>query len=432
MVPSPSFTLPQETPLYRRRYRRVALLWSAAVGLLVPLYFLGIADASHLGWDFRAYHAAARAVLHGEPFVGIDPGVPGVSYVYPPISVVLFLPQGAVGNWRVGFALQSVLNAGAALALAALVVHTVESHRGRLPATDRLLVAGFCLGSAPALAVLGLGQVDALVALALGGAFVALERERGGLAGVAVGGAALVKVFPIALGLWLAWRRAWRALGAAVATGVAGLAMGALWFGLDAYRRYLGVLAERSRVAEFAGTVSADFFAMSLSRPLSQALPGVDPHLYAPLGALLVAPAAVLVAGRERRSDVTDRLATYLVAVASVLLVSPASNVLYVVYVYFPLLCLLYLDTSRRGRSLLLAGTAAIAFPVQPGHVGAALTAAGAPVALSASVAAAAREVLTVVSVPLVGLLAILAWCSLRTVRGRRTPTVDVRAEGAD
>lgn len=414
----------------RREYRRATLLWSAACGLLVPVYFLGIADVSHLAWDFRAYHAAAEAALRGDPFVGIDTGLPGVRYVYPPISVALFLPQAAVGGWRLAFALQTAVNVAAALGVAAMVVRTVERRRGRLPAVDRLLVAGFCFGSAPAVAVLGQGQVDTLIALALAGAFVAVERDRPVVAGATLAGAALVKVFPAALGLWLVWRRAWRALAAAVATGVAGLAAGALWFGLDAYRRYFGVLAGRSRVAEFAGTVSPNFFSMSLSRPLSQLLPGIDPQLYVPLSLLALLPVAGLVARRER--TFADRLATYLVAITVVLLVSPASNALYVVYVYFPLLCLLYLDATGRGQSLLLAGTAAVALPVQPAHVGDILAAAGVPAPVSAHVLAVVRPVLTVASVPLVGLLAVLAWCALRAARSHSHTTADVRPAGAD
>jgi len=414
----------------RAEYRRSVLLWAVACGALVPAYFLGAAEVSHFAWDFHAYYAAAEAALDGQAFVGIDPGPPGVSYVYPPISVLLFLPQAAAGDWQVAFLLQTALNVAAALGLAALVLRTVEAERGRLPAVDRVLIGAFCVGSAPIVAVFGQGQVDALIALALAGAFVALERRRHGVAGGLLGAAALVKVFPAALGLWLVWRRAWRALAAAVATGLSGLAVGGLLFGLDAYARYFEVLAGRSRIAEFAGTVSPNFFAMSLYRPLSQLVPAADPVLYAPLSVLAVAPVAGLVARRER--TLTDRLATYLVAVAAMLLVSPASNVLYVVYVYFPLLCLLHLDGAGPGQSLLVAGIAALAFPVQPAHVGTALTAVGAPASVSAAVVGVVRPVLTVASLPLLGLVAVLAWCALRAVRRRDAPAVEVRPARAD
>lgn len=431
MLPIPSLpSLRRRGSTSRLDARRAVLLWAVASGVLVPIYFVGIADVSHFAWDYRAYYIAAEAALAGEPFVGITPGLPGVAYVYPPISVALFLPQAAVGGWRLAFALQTLLNVLAALGVAALATSTIETYRGRLSRVDRLLVVGFCLGTAPMVAVLGLGQVDSLIALALAGTFVALEHDRQSIAGAVLAGAALVKVFPVVLGLWLVWRRAWRAVVAAVVTGLAGLALGALLFGIDAYRRYFDVLAGRSRIAEFADTVSPDFFAMSLYRPLSQALPSVDPSLYAVLAGLFLSLTVGFVAHRER--GFLDRLRTYLVAITAMLLVSPASNSLYVVYVFFPLVCLLYLDTTTRGQSLLLGGTAAITFPVQPAQIGAAVAIAGVPAPFDAHILAAAQTALTVVSVPLVGLLAILGWCLLRAAHREATVNTTPRPTGGD
>ena len=430
MSPRPGSPLPLRQRLHAPNTLRIVLLAGIVGGLLVPMYFFGMAETTYFAWDFRAYYTAAEAALHGQPFVGIETNIPGVSYVYPPISVVLFLPQAAAGGWKVAFALQTLCNVGMALALAALTIHTIEARRARLSSVDRLLIGGFCLGTAPAMAVFGQGQVDMLIALALAGAFVALERDRGGLAGVALAGASLVKVFPVVLGLWLVWRRAWRAVVAAILTGLAGLALGWVWFGLDAYWRYLDVLATRSRVAEFAGTVSPDFFAMSLHRPLSQLLPQIEPHLYLPLSVLVVTPSLALVARREH--GLTGRLTTYLVAIIAMLLVSPASNALYVVYAYFPILALLYLDAASRAQSLLLAGMATIAFPVQPAQITAALTMAGVPDPLRSHVLFVAREVLTVASLALLGLVTILVWATLRAIRSQRAATVERRPAHAD
>lgn len=391
--------------------KRALLLASIAGGLLVPLYFLVLAPTTYLGWDFHAYYAAASAALAGDPFVGVDTGIRGVTYVYPPPSVFAFLPLAPVGNWLVAFALQSVLNVAAALGVAALVVHTVERRQDRLRPSDRLLIAACCVGSAPVIAALGLGQVDTLVALALASAFLALESGRESIAGSLLGAAALVKLFPAALGVWLLYRRAWRALAAAVATGITGLVAGAAFFGVDAYRRFLTVLATRSRLDAFAETVSPNFFAMSLSRPLSQLLPPVPPVTYVVASVLLVSP--VLWRVTSGGSTLPDRLATFLAFLTAILVVSPASNTTYVLYLYFPALCLLYLDTDRR-QSLLLAGFAAVSFPIQPAQVSAALAAAGTPAPVQQSVSAVATSSLTVVSVPLLGCLSILAWCGMR------------------
>mgnify|MGYP000318433121 CR=1 FL=1 len=415
---------------HTRNIVRAVLLACIVGGLLVPLYFFGMAEMTYFAWDFRAYYTAAEAALHGRPFVGIETDIPGVSYVYPPISVVLFVPQTAAGGWKLAFALQTLLNVCMALALAALTIRTIEARRARLASIDRLLIIGFCLGTAPAVAVFGQGQVDMLIALALAGAFVALERGKQGLAGVVLAGASLVKVFPAALGLWLVWRRAWRGVVAALVTGLAGLALGWVWFGLDAYWRYLDVLASRSRLAEFAGTVSPNFFAMSLHRPLSQLLPQIDPDLYLPLSVLVVAPSLALVTRRER--GVSGRLTTYLVAIIAMLLVSPASNALYVVYAYFPILTLLYLDAAGRAQSLLLAGIVTVAFPVQPAQIATALTMAGVPDPLRSQLLFVAREVLTVASLPLLGLVTILTWATLRAMTSQRAATPERRPARAD
>lgn len=406
------------------------LLVCVAGGLLVPLYFLGMADVSHFAWDFRAYYLAADAALHGDAFVGIDTGLPGVSYVYPPISVVLFMPQAATGSWEFAFALHTALNVAAALGLAYLIVRTIEARRGPLSTLNRLLIIGFCLCSAPSMAVLGLGQIDLLLAFAFGGVFVAVEQDRELTAGAVLALTALVKVFPVVLGIWLIWRRAWRAVGAAIATGVTGLIAGWLWFGFSAYDHYFAVLAGRSRIADFAGTVSPNFFAMSLYRPLSQVFSRLDPHLYAPLAVLLVLPVVLLVASQER--GFADRLTTYLVAITATILVSPASNALYVVYVYFPLVSLLFLRDAGWRRSVLLGGLLAMAFPVQPHQLGTILGAVGVPTPLRRLLVDVVGSALSVASVPLIGLCLVLAWTTLQAVRPADPVSVDARPVRSD
>jgi len=412
------------------RLRRGVLFACLVVGLLVPTYFFGIASVSHFAWDFHAYYAAADAALAGKSFVGVSTGLPGVSYVYPPIAVVLFLPQTAIGGMQLAYAIQTCLNVITAVALSVLVVRTIEANGASLTSIDRLLIVGFCVGSAPVMAIYGQGQVDMLIALALAGAFLALERDRQALAGFALAGAALVKVFPVVLGLWLVWRRAWRAVATSVATGITGLAVGWAWFGLDAYWRYLDVLSGRSRIAEFGGTVSPNFFAMSLYRPFSQLFPTVDPSLYAVLAVCLVAPSIALGARGDRKF--TDRLTTYLVAITAMLLASPASNALYVVYVYFPVLCLLFVDTSTQRQSLLLAGTLAIGVPVQPAQLAAVLSVAAVPAEISVAILSVAREVLTVISLPALGLSVVLVWSALQGIQRQEGSPVDIPPSRAD
>lgn len=203
-----------------------------------------------------------------------------------------------------------------------------------------------------------------------------------------------------------------------MSTGIFGLGVGALWFGPDMYIEYVSVLAERSRVADFAGTVSPNFFAMSLYRPFSQLSPGIDPAWYGPLSILLLVPAAGLVA--RRSATFRARLGTYLVALIGMLLASPASNALYVIYVYFPVLTLLYLTHQHPHRLFLLLGIGAIAVPIQPAQVAAVLGLLDVPMMVQTPLLATMRTLTTVTSIPLLGLLAILGWCGLRFGRPTR------------
>jgi hypothetical protein len=415
--------------LRRLDFRRILLVASVASGLLVPLYFFTLASTSYLGWDFHAYYAAASAALDGSQFVGIDTGIEGVTYVYPPPSVLVFLPVATAGNWLVAFLFQSAINVGAALGVAALVVHTIERRRARLQTIDRLLIAGCCVGSASVVAAIGLGQVDTLVALSIVSVFLALERGHESAAGSLLGAAALVKLFPAALGVWLLWRRAWRALAAAISTGIVGIGAGAVLFGFESYGRFLTVLASRSRLEAFANTVSPNFFAMSLSRPLSHLLPAVPPVTYVLVSVVLVTP--VLWSAATSGNTFRDRLATFLAFLTATVVVSPASNATYVLYLYFPLLCLFYLDTNRH-KGLLYAGFAAVSFPIQPAQVTTVLAATGVPPAVQQPVSTVAELSLTVVSIPLLGCLSILAWCGTRNFETTQTHHASVLSEADD
>lgn len=400
-------------------YRRICLLVPALLGILVPVYYFGMAETSHLGWDFHAYYAAGRAVLGGEQFVGIHSGIPGVRFVYPPISVLFFLPQALVGDLWPAFLLQTAVSVLATAGLARVTINTIESRQQQLERTDQILIYAFYLGSAPVLAVLGLGQVDMLIALGLALAFLAIEDGSQEVGGILIGLVSLIKVFPALVGLYLLWRRAWRTLGAALLTGLTGLVLGGVLFGVSSYHRYFTVLAARSRLSSFAGSVSPNFFALSLLRPLSQLLPDVSPYLYVPIAlSILALPVGLVMIGTRTW---TDKVRVYLISLAAILMVSPASNSLYVVYLYFPLLLALYSDMNRAEITLLGLSSVLISLPILPTHVGAFLALIGAPSSVAGPVMQPLRNGLTIASIPLIGLFGILIWGTYHGVHSRGT-----------
>ncbi len=393
------------------RFLRAVLAVGVVGGLLIPVYFFLFAEVTPLAWDFMAYHLAAETYLAGEQFVGVRPAVGNGVYVYPPLVVLLFVPYALLGGWFGTFLIQSALNLALGVALAWLILRVIEGRPGRQLATlDRGLVAAFVLASTYSMIALGQGQVDHAVALALLLGFLWLERGEQEKSGLAFAFAAVLKVFPVLVGVWLLYRRAWRAIAAAVAAGLAAVTTSFLLFGVDTHVRYLEfILDERSRVSEFGGELAPDFFGLTLSRPLSVLLPGVDPSLYTPIAAVLFAPVLWLLYARSETFE--DRLVAFLGTLIGVLIVSPASNPNHVLFLYFPMVTLAVTLAHRRSRRLVLAGVLAMSFPIHFTHINRLMELGGVSTDSRATVMTVVEPVLTFGTVTLYGLLFVLAGC---------------------
>src|SRR2546430_1308190 len=77
------------------------------------------------------------------------------------------------------------------------------------------------------------GTMNSLLLLLLTMAWACWQRRRDVAGGVLVGAAAVFKLFPAALLPYLAWRRHWKLLAAAVVTGLAGVGLGLAVTSLD-------------------------------------------------------------------------------------------------------------------------------------------------------------------------------------------------------
>jgi len=205
---------------------RLALACATA---LVVLADLGVAAAAvrHVGqWDFVCFwlygHAvAAHANVYApQTFAQLALPVPvdmafrreilGVGFPYPPPSIVLFAPLGALANLRLASLLWMTLQLGALGGAIALLARGAGAARG-------LAIAAFALALPSTAIGLGLQQTTPLALLAVvvagGGA------PRGGIArGVAAGLAVIVKPVLVVVPLWLALRRRGSAFLAALVT----------------------------------------------------------------------------------------------------------------------------------------------------------------------------------------------------------------------
>lgn len=403
----------------RRHATRAVLSLGVAVGLFVPLYFVALADTTPFAWDFRAYHHAAELAAAGEPFVGAWAPVGHGRWVYPPVTVFGFLPLAALPLWS-AYLVMTGVQVAATLLLAGVTLRAIETTTGRLPRLDRALVVAFFLASTYSVAVLGQGQVDPVVALTLALALAWVHGGRPVAAGAAAGLAAVVKLFPVVIGLYFLRVRSYRAVAAAVVTGVTATLAGVAAVGLRAHREYIALLVhERSRLDELVGGVDPGNSALTLSRPIGALAPGVDPVVYPAIAAVALLP--VLAVAYLDVATVVDRAVAVLATFGVALLVSPGSNAHHLFYLYPPLLVVLYATRGHVHR-LFAAGTAVLLCPLQPAVVADALAAGGASPAVREAVTEPLAIAVGTASVPLCGVLVVLAGCASHAARRRARP----------
>lgn len=338
---------------------RVALL----VGVLFGLAYLAYTfttTAEEVALDFEVYYFAAETVLDGGPLYGVSPvGVDYLVYAYPPLTVLAFLPF-TLFSPSVAYALFTALNLAAGLLAARLLLAFLARHGRHLDRADRTLVYAFVVLSVHAMPSTVFGQVNLPLVLAFVAGFDWLDRAadgdpvaRGRLesrAGVAFGLAAFVKAFPALVGVWLIRRRAWRAVVAAVATGVAGLALGLLLFGPDTSLAYLTeALLPRAGDEAFAGGLDPGASYVTVRRPLSVLFPGLGSLALTVAAFVAVAPVVGAFYARLDAGTVEGRLVGAYATVAGMLVFLPSFPV-YQVLLYFPVVPLLFVLGGRAYR----------------------------------------------------------------------------------
>lgn len=299
------------------------------------------------------YYYAAESLLEGGDIYEIaPPGRSGYHFIYPPVVAFAFVPHVLTGSPLGAYLLQTVLNVGFAAGIAVLLWRALTRRGIALSRVDAVLLFGFALVSAySAISVIN-GQVNIGLGFAIALGLDYTDRGRDEVAGVAFSLAALVKVFPAVLGLWLLRRRAHRAVTIAVAIGVSGLLAGLLVLGPEVTTTYLTDVLT-GRYDGFDGSPDPTQTRDGAQRQIA-ALFGLGPPVVTPLAALVLAP----VLGYLYLDVETDqqRQAAILGTLLVVLLFLPLQR-LYMVLFAFPLVLLLYILPSGRSRAMLLGGT---------------------------------------------------------------------------
>lgn len=391
---------------------RAVLSLGIVTGVAMTVYFAFLAPVSPLGWDFHAYHQAGEAVLAGDSFVGLEPDTGGGEFVYPPIVVLVFVPYALLSGWETAFVVHSAINVACLGTVGFLCLRELEKLGVELDRRDRYLIMAFALGSLYPLINLGLGQIDPLVSLLIIGIFLGVEREHNLIAGGAAALAGIIKLFPVVLGVWLLWLKRWRAITVAIVTGLTAVLASFAIFGWETNEAYLEVIiGSRSRLQAFAEGVSPDFFSLTLIRPISVLLQGLPAWTFLLVSVTIVGPILWFI--YQRTSTRLDRHVAFLATVTAVLIALPSSNLNHLLYLYFPLIVLVYAIEEKQARRWLLGGMVILAIPLQPEIITSSLKVLPISETLLASVDAVASTTLSFASVALVGTVMLLVACVL-------------------
>ena len=299
---------PAAAPPSRAPARRGPLtVWHRVLPVLAVVTFIlttGAIVASAgdaLGYDYRAYAAAAQRLLDGQPLYDatVDVAGPFAIYLYPPPFALAFVPfallPDAVGVW-------AWTGACIAMVLGAIALMPV----GRDVRWGVLLLAAI---DWPVLYSIKLGQVGPLLLILFAAGWRWLDRPD--RLGVTIGLGVLVKLQPGLLVVWALLAGRSRAAGVAVAL-VAVVALASLLFvGTGAWLDYPSLLG---RVNEPVTTPHN----MTLGAVLYRAGWSLDLASVAQLGWTAVMLGLALLASWRRAAD-----ASYLVVVVATQALSP-------------------------------------------------------------------------------------------------------------
>ena len=321
------------------RVRRQALL--VAVAILVGfrlLQFVLFTSQIQWGYDFSFYWRAGAALMNGEPIYSAEqlagPFAPQGQngFLYPPPMAGIVAPWTAIGPADYRLAAWGWTALGfTILATTVLAIARAEGLADRVrhvTGLGRWILVAAAIGFPPVVGELVLGNVHLVLLGLLGLAWLGIRggTERGErIAGIAIGVAAVIKVFPGIILLWFLLTRRWH--GAAfVIVGIVAAALLSLPFtGVQPWLDYPTVLANLSAPADTRDTLAPTVWLAEWIGFLPARL------IVTGAGLLLVAWAALRL---------TTRM-SFTVAVLVSILVAPALYHHYLAILVLPFLLLL-------------------------------------------------------------------------------------------
>ena len=210
-----------------------------------------------LGFDWSLFYAQAMALRAGagagmydqsvidsylQPLLGYYGGplrsLDGWPQPYPPWFAAVMVPF-TLPPAPIGFALWLAVS----LAAAALLAYRVKQFVPELGAVGSLTAV---LAAIPVAWGLFMGQPVVLLAVAVGEMYVSLKAGKDLRAGLWLSTLLLKPQYALLFGLFILWKRRWRAVAGAILGGLAFGLLGALTAGPASFARFAGVIAEMS------------------------------------------------------------------------------------------------------------------------------------------------------------------------------------------
>jgi alpha-1,2-mannosyltransferase len=297
--------------------------------------------------DLRVYYEGAARLRDGQPLYITDVNFleQPMQYLYPPPLALLLMPlKTYAATWWVWAAFSLICWVGS---LALILRELWGELREKVPPAWRPLLLAGLIAFTPVLSHLFWGQTQLYLLLLLTGGWLLMRRDRDISAGVLIGIAVAIKVFPVLVFAPLFARRRWRCLFAASAT--AGVILGVSYtlVGWDqAYLFVTKVLPDQAGALATYTTNHTTFAAM-----LTNAFGNAALASYISLALRALIMAAVLLAAWRAR----DAASALTLGVTTLVLVSPVVWEHYFVLIYLPWLEALARSPRRRLPLLVLA-----------------------------------------------------------------------------
>jgi len=343
--------------LLRQRPVQVAALATLAIVVLAfrALQFAGLTHEIQWGYDFSAYWAAGGRLLDGlspyqaEQLSGLYSPQQQFLYLYPPPLAAVVAPLALLFPDDYRAAAWFWTSIGAVLLVASTLALWRSERLGErfpiLAGRGRWLLVAGALAFPPVVGELVLGNVHLLLLGLLTVAWLGVRRDgsRGEwIAGIAVGAAAVIKVFPAILIVWfLVTRRSRAVLGAVV--GAAAIELVTLPItGLEPWVQYPTVLANLGPPVDLRDTLAPTVW-------LATELGFTVARIFVTVIGLALLEWTEMRAPRSGDRDSADHTArSFAIAVTVSVLIAPALYHHYLALLVLPLILGLSADVSLR------------------------------------------------------------------------------------